>query len=112
MEKKYLEAIDQVIENEKDDLDELLRLTDSEIDRLPSKCKRIFLLNKKEGLTHTEICEYLDISIKTVEGHMTRAFNILGEKLGAKVKPILFLLFDFPDLPDPKDRKLLSSRVC
>ncbi len=95
LEKKYLEAIDLVIESEKEDVDELIKIVNSEIEKLPSKCKKIFLLNKKEGLTHIEISEYLDISIKTVEGHMTRAFKILGEKLGVKVKHILFLLFDF-----------------
>ena len=95
LEKKYLEAIDLVIESEKEDVDELIKIVNSEIEKLPSKCKKIFLLNKKEGLTHIEISEYLDISIKTVESHMTRAFKILGEKLGVKVKHILFLLFDF-----------------
>ena len=95
LEKKYLEAIDLVIESEREDVDELIKIVNNEIEKLPSKCKKIFLLNKKEGLTHIEISEYLDISIKTVEGHMTRAFKILGEKLGVKVKQILFLLFDF-----------------
>lgn len=95
LEKKYLEAIDQVVDEEHDNFEELLRLVHIEIDRLPSKCKRIFLLNKQDGLTHVEISEHLDISIKTVEGHMTRAFKILGEKLEEKVRPILFLLFDF-----------------
>lgn len=95
LEKKYLEAIDLVIESEREDVDELIKIVNSEIEKLPSKCKKIFLLNKKEGLTHIEISEYLDISIKTVEGHMTRAFKILGEKLGVKVRHILFLLFDF-----------------
>lgn len=95
LEKKYLEAIDLVIESEREDVDELIKIVNSEIEKLPSKCKKIFLLNKKEGLTHIEISEYLDISIKTVEGHMSRAFKILGEKLGVKVKHILFLLFDF-----------------
>lgn len=95
LEKKYLEAIDLVHENEYENLDELIKLVNVEIENLPQKCKRIFLLNKKEGLTHIEISEYLGISIKTVEGHMTRAFKILGDKLGAKFKTILFLLFDF-----------------
>ncbi len=95
LEKKYLEAIDLVVENNLEELEELMQLVRMEIDNLPPKCKHIFLLNKKEGLTHTEISEYLNVSIKTVEGHITRAFKILAQKLGEKVKPVLFLLFDF-----------------
>jgi RNA polymerase sigma-70 factor (ECF subfamily) len=32
---------------------------------------------------------------KTVEGHITRAFKILNQKLGKKIKSILIILFDF-----------------
>ncbi|MFK7812365.1 MAG: sigma factor-like helix-turn-helix DNA-binding protein, partial [Maribacter sp.] len=70
-------------------------LLKKEIEKLPKKCKHIFLLNKKEGLTHLEIAEYLGISTKTVEGHITRAFKILSKKLDAKIDTILFLLFNF-----------------
>ena len=66
-----------------------------EIEKLPEKCKRVFILNKKEGLTHNEIAEYLQVSKKTVEGHVTRAFKILNKKLGKKIKSILIILFDF-----------------
>ncbi len=97
LEKKYLEALDMVIEKERVDLEELTKLVHKEIDKLPSKCRKIFLLNKKEGLTHIEISKHLDISVKTVEGHMTRAFKILRERLGPKIKPVLFLLFGFAD---------------
>ncbi len=95
LEKRYLEAINLVAESEQENLEELILLVDKEIDKLPRKCKNIFLLNKKEGLTHVEIAEYLNISIKTVEGHITRAFKILEEKLDAKMEMTFFLLFDF-----------------
>lgn len=95
LEKKYLEAIDLVVEKEKENLEEIIKLVDQEIDNLPKKCKRIFLLNKKEGLTHTEISEHLGISIKTIEAHMTRAFKILNEKLGDKYEAVFFMLFSF-----------------
>ena len=95
LEKKYFEAIDLVVDIEPEELESLIKLMNIEIENLPSKCKEIFLMNKKEGLTHTEISEYLNISIKTVEGHITRAFKILTEKLGAKVGAVLFLLFNF-----------------
>lgn len=93
LEKKYLESVDLVVENTQEDLDELIKLVDKEINKLPPKCRQVFLLNKKEGLTHIEISEYLNISIKTIEGHMTRAFKFLKEKLDANSKMIFFLLF-------------------
>jgi len=95
LEKKYLEALDIVVEKSDGEINELIDLVNKEINKLPSKCKQIFLLNKKEGLTHIEIAEYLNISIKTIEGHMTRAFKILSEKLGKEFNSIFFLLFDF-----------------
>ncbi|THV58183.1 RNA polymerase sigma-70 factor [Flagellimonas alvinocaridis] len=91
LEKKYLEAIDIAVENEQDNLEEIIMLVNLEINNLPPKCRRIFLLNKKEGLTHTEIAEHLGISIKTIEAHMTRAFKILEKKLGHKYETIFFL---------------------
>lgn len=93
LEKKHLEAIDLVIENDKRDISELLELLEKEIQKLPAKCKQVFLLSKKEGLTHIEISEHLNISIKTIESHMTRAFKILRNKLGEQTEAILFLLF-------------------
>ncbi|UMB59564.1 RNA polymerase sigma-70 factor [Lutibacter sp. A80] len=95
LEKKYLEALDIVVEKSDGEINELIDLVNKEINKLPSKCKQIFLLNKKEGLTHIEIAEYLNISIKTIEGHMTRAFKILSKKLGKEFNSIFFLLFDF-----------------
>tara|TARA_R110000868_G_scaffold127458_3_gene335108 strand:- start:1901 stop:2503 length:603 start_codon:yes stop_codon:yes gene_type:complete len=95
LEKKYFEAIDLVVDIEPEEMDNLIKLMNFEIENLPSKCKEVFLMNKKEGLTQTEISEYLNISIKTVESHITRAFKILTEKLGTKVEAVLFLLFGF-----------------
>ncbi|PXX24014.1 RNA polymerase sigma factor [Arenibacter sp. ARW7G5Y1] len=95
LEKKYFEAIDLIVDIEPTELDNLIKLMNAEIENLPAKCREIFLMNKKEGLTHTEISEYLNISIKTVEGHITRAFKILTEKMGAKMEAVLFLLFNF-----------------
>ncbi len=94
IEKKHLEAIDLIVEKDEKELDGLITSMNKEISNLPEKCQQIFLLNKKEGLTHTEISEYLNISIKTIEGHMTRAFKILNKKLGDQYKSILFIMFD------------------
>jgi RNA polymerase sigma-70 factor (ECF subfamily) len=47
------------------------------IETLPLKTKEVFTLSKHNGLTNLEISEILDISVKTVEGHITRAFKLL-----------------------------------
>ena len=95
LEKKYIDALNFVVE-EKDDqnLSDLINLVKLEIDKLPPKCKQTFLLSKKEGLTNIEISEYLNVSIKSVEAHITKAFSILRKTLGDKIQSILFLLFN------------------
>tara|TARA_B100001778_G_scaffold281933_1_gene247235 strand:- start:191 stop:784 length:594 start_codon:yes stop_codon:yes gene_type:complete len=94
LEKKHIKAVNQIINENDSLLDNLILKLNTEIEKLPKKCKNIFLLNKKEGLTHAEIADHMNISIKTVEGHMTRAFKILNDRLGGKVRKILFLLFN------------------
>jgi RNA polymerase sigma-70 factor (ECF subfamily) len=37
----------------------------------------------------------MNVSIKTVEGQLTKAYKILRDKLNAKMKTIFFLLFGF-----------------
>ena len=96
IENKHLEIIEHIVEKNSDVYSEnLIKKVNDEIEKLPVKCRKIFLLNKKEGLTHTEIATHLKISIKTVEGHITRAFKALNKKLGDKVETLLFLIFDF-----------------
>ena len=95
LEEKHLRAINTIIDDNSFDIEQLMTRVNNEIENLPGKCKRVFILNKKEGLTHDEIAEYLKISKKTVEGHITRAFKILNQKLGKKIKSILIILFDF-----------------
>ncbi|RPG82689.1 MAG: RNA polymerase sigma-70 factor [Crocinitomicaceae bacterium TMED209] len=102
LEKKHLNAISAIIEDNSVDIEKLMIRVNKEIEKLPEKCKRVFILNKKDGLTHDEIAEYLQISKKTVEGHVTRAFKILNKKLGKKIKSILIILFDFKIITNVK----------
>ena len=95
LEKKYIEALELAVE-EKDELQEqkILGILYNAIYELPPKCQQIFLMSKKEGLTNIEISEYLNVSKKTVEGQITKAFGILRENLGKKYETILMLIFD------------------
>lgn len=89
-----LDALSEIVEEENDEsIDRLIKLVNQEIEKLPSKCKRTFLLSKKEGLSNIEITEYLNVSIKSVEAHITKAFSILRKRIGYQVDSILFLLF-------------------
>jgi RNA polymerase sigma-70 factor (ECF subfamily) len=51
------------------------------IDRLPPRCREIFLLSRDGGLTYAEIARSLDISVKTVETQMGRALKSLRASL-------------------------------
>ncbi|MDE6120497.1 MAG: sigma-70 family RNA polymerase sigma factor [Muribaculaceae bacterium] len=62
------------------------------IDSLPEKCREVFLMSKRDGLTNEEIAEELGISIKTVKNQMTKAFSRLREALSDGHKPF-FLPF-------------------
>lgn len=62
------------------------------IDGLPEKCREVFLMSKRDGLTNEEIAEELGISIKTVKNQMTKAFSRLREVLSDGHKPF-FLPF-------------------
>ena len=57
------------------------------IDELPEKCREVFLMSKRDGLSNEEIAEELGISIKTVKNQMTKAFKRLREGLSGGYKP-------------------------
>ncbi len=45
--------------------------------QLPPKSREVFVMAKINGLTYREIAEELEISVKTVENHMSNAFKKL-----------------------------------
>jgi RNA polymerase sigma-70 factor (ECF subfamily) len=47
------------------------------INSLPGQCRKVFVLSRKYELKNREIAEQLDISIKTVEKHISKALSIL-----------------------------------
>lgn len=80
---KYVQSAKDIMEQTDDnELERLIIIVNREINNLPPKCQSVFLLSKKEGLTNYEISEYLNISVKTVEAQITKAFSILKRKLG------------------------------
>lgn len=62
------------------------------LDKLPEKCRSIFLLKFVSGLTYKEIAESSDISINTVKYHITEAYRIIRSEL-IECKYNLFIFF-------------------
>tara|TARA_R110002049_G_scaffold28018_4_gene96619 strand:- start:25485 stop:26081 length:597 start_codon:yes stop_codon:yes gene_type:complete len=91
---KYVESTHEIVENTDDGaIAKMITIINTEIQKLPPKCQKVFILSKKEGLTNNEISEHLDISVKAVEAQITKAFGILKKKLGRKYETILVLIF-------------------
>lgn len=79
----YLTELANTSGNEVDPQVEQQTLTQvkKHIETLPPKSKEVFLMSKKEGLTHKEIANVLSISTKSVEKHIAKAKKILREQL-------------------------------
>jgi RNA polymerase sigma-70 factor (ECF subfamily) len=85
---KYAEAVkneynEQMIYNEYDEpgLNELNKVINETLDKMPERCSRIFRMNRFEGKKYKEIAEILSISIKTVEADMGKALQVFRKSL-------------------------------
>ena len=87
----YLEAILEAEETSEEDLQSRVEQIDRAVDNLPKKCKEVFLMKRQDNLRNQEIADYLGISLKTVEDHVSRALRLIREQL---LLSIIFI-FDF-----------------
>jgi len=70
------------LENEEDSLFEMLyQDLLVEIENLPEKCQEVFKLSRFDNLKNKEIAQELNITVKTVEKHITRALKQLKSTL-------------------------------
>ena len=67
--------IDQLIDQEK--MDAVYK----QIDRLPEKCREVFVMAYIEEKKHVAIAEQLNISVRSVEAHIFKALKILRKAL-------------------------------
>ena len=74
-------SVNNSIEQDDTIINKKLSLIDKAIDELPSKCRSVFILNKKEGYSYEEISEILNISKNTVENHISNALSKIRKKL-------------------------------
>lgn len=57
---------------------------------VPKKCRDIFNMSRKEGLTYAQIASRTGLDVKTVEGYMSQALKYM--RIAVK-KLYLFLIF-------------------
>ncbi len=97
VEQKYIDHTerkfqDQILKYDYDDIDEeLIQKMHQAINTLPDKCQEVFRLSRFEKLSHKEISAKLDISVKTIEKHITKAVKVLRSQL-IGISKILILL--------------------
>ena len=78
----YLKLLDQIVNDTSiEEFEIKLKKIIANIEKLPSKTKEIFKLSKQSGLTNKEISKFLDISIKTVEFHITKSYKFLRTQI-------------------------------
>ena len=79
----YFSKVVETPEAEQALLDEDLKgAIQDAINKLPERCREIFVLSKVDGLSNKQIAEQLNISMKTVEAQMTTAVVRLRKELG------------------------------
>jgi len=59
------------------------------VQQLPEKCRLVFQLSRDEGYSQKQIAETLQISEKTVEAHLGKAFKTLRAKLASFMMTLL-----------------------
>lgn len=60
--------------------------------KLSEKCRKIFLMNRFDGIKPAEIAKQENISIRTVEGHIGKAIHILRTELNPHFPAFLIVL--------------------
>lgn len=71
---------------------ELKTKIEETIQRLPERCREVFILSRLNGLKNREIAERLNINIKNVERHLSRAMQSFRENFKEELPVALIIL--------------------
>lgn len=66
---------------------------DEAVSQLPAQARKVFLLSRKEGLTHREIAARLKVSETTTKSHMVKALAAIRLYLQQFYPDLLFVLY-------------------
>ena len=59
-----------------------LRRLEAALAGLPPRCRTVFALSRISGMSNHQVAEHLDISVKAVEKHLTRALRQCRSQVG------------------------------
>ncbi len=71
---------------------ELEQKVEELIRSMPDKCRRVFIMSRREYLKNKQIAEQLDISEKMVEKHISKALSILRTGLSGHLGVVFFII--------------------
>ncbi|TDQ10269.1 RNA polymerase sigma-70 factor [Pedobacter metabolipauper] len=95
---KYLNTLPDFMKTGVAETDHLIRaknfqsIIERELSAMPEKMRQVFEMSRNQNLSNKEIAEKLDISQRTVEGHITNALKMLRKNLGL-FKYLIFIIF-------------------
>lgn len=69
---------------------ELLQSVEEVVQRLPERCREVYLLSREQQLSHKDIAERLNISTKTVENQLTIALRRIRSGIGKTLFSLFF----------------------
>lgn len=70
---------------------EIEQIIENTLEQLPPQCRTVFNLSRFEGQKNKEIAEELNISVKAVEGHITKALKVFRITLKDYLPFVAFL---------------------
>lgn len=73
----YHTAVMRAINLDDDLKNQRLKKLEACINELPTKCKTVFMANKISGKKYSQVAADKGISIKTVEGHISKAYKLI-----------------------------------
>ena len=62
-------------------LKEINELLQHCVEKLPEKCRLVFMMSRYQGMKNQEVADELGVSIRTVEAHIYNALKIIREEL-------------------------------
>lgn len=92
---RHLATIRELTANTTEDQLYFQELNDSiqdSINALPDKCQEIFRLSRFENLSNKEIAEKMNISVRTVETHISNALRSIRSKVTTPAAMAIFML--------------------